>query len=264
MPRATVFFRDEILGARPKASLDGLPGLVTTELARKSDRPFGLGQKRALCPPSSWPVRAAPAAKRWRPNHPVFVASARGSTYSELPFAGTGRRIPDDNFRMPAALRKVPIRSSAKLSTVIPSPKQCGPAQPCRAACHGNPRPKSMRVETRQANSPKGEADAASCGKLDLDGCDGALRPRGDSRGGPDGAMGEGAVRGGEEGKAGHGLYGALQHRGGAEPVQCLREEVRRPQVQLRAHHGAGGLPALAAGRPGQCRRWPRSSAAPT
>jgi hypothetical protein len=29
-------------------------------------------------------VRPAPAAKGWRPNHPVFVASARGSTYSEL------------------------------------------------------------------------------------------------------------------------------------------------------------------------------------
>src|SRR6185369_6967632 len=48
-------------------------------------RPSGLGQKRALCPPSPWPVRPAPAAKRWRPNHPVFASSARGSTYSELP-----------------------------------------------------------------------------------------------------------------------------------------------------------------------------------
>src|SRR5689334_14630060 len=27
MPRATALFRDEMLGARPKASLDGLPGL---------------------------------------------------------------------------------------------------------------------------------------------------------------------------------------------------------------------------------------------
>jgi len=41
MPRATVLFRDEILGARPKASLDGLPGLVTTEIARQSAVPSG-------------------------------------------------------------------------------------------------------------------------------------------------------------------------------------------------------------------------------
>ncbi len=35
-PRATALFRDEILGAGPKASLDGLPGPVTTDIARKS------------------------------------------------------------------------------------------------------------------------------------------------------------------------------------------------------------------------------------
>src|SRR6185369_9875672 len=41
MPRATVLFRDEILGAGPKASLDGLPGLATTEIARQSAVPSG-------------------------------------------------------------------------------------------------------------------------------------------------------------------------------------------------------------------------------
>ncbi len=41
MPRATVLFRDEMLGARPKASLDGLPGLATTQIARKSAVPSG-------------------------------------------------------------------------------------------------------------------------------------------------------------------------------------------------------------------------------
>src|SRR6185369_12280631 len=48
-------------------------------------RPFGLGQKPALCPPSFWPVRPARAAKRWRPNHPVFVSSAHDGDCSELP-----------------------------------------------------------------------------------------------------------------------------------------------------------------------------------
>src|SRR6185369_7896287 len=41
MPRATVLFRDEMLGARPKASLDGLPGLATTQISRKSAVPSG-------------------------------------------------------------------------------------------------------------------------------------------------------------------------------------------------------------------------------
>jgi hypothetical protein len=41
MPRATVLYRDELVGARPKASLDGLPGLVTPQIARKSAVPQG-------------------------------------------------------------------------------------------------------------------------------------------------------------------------------------------------------------------------------
>jgi len=52
MPRATVLFRDEMVGARPKASLDGLPGLVTPQIARKSAVPEGGANKRArVCGP---------------------------------------------------------------------------------------------------------------------------------------------------------------------------------------------------------------------
>jgi hypothetical protein len=48
-PRASLLLRVEPLGAKPKASLDGLPGFATQLIARKTAPPKGFGQKRALC-----------------------------------------------------------------------------------------------------------------------------------------------------------------------------------------------------------------------
>ena len=51
-PCAAWILRDEALGAKPKASLYGLPGFATQRIARKTAPPKGFGQKKALCPPN--------------------------------------------------------------------------------------------------------------------------------------------------------------------------------------------------------------------
>ena len=61
-----------------------------------------------------------------------------------------------------------------------------------------------------------------------------------------------------------HRLHRALRHRRGRRHLRRVREEVPGPEVQLRAHHRAGRLPAPAAGHAGQRSRSRRSSAAPT
>ena len=50
----------------------------------------------------------------------------------------------------------------------------------------------------------------------------------------------------------------------GWRTVRGIREEIPGREVQLRAHHGAGRVPAPAAGPEGESWRWPRCSAAPT
>jgi hypothetical protein len=45
-PRAAWLLRDEAQGAKPKASLHGLPGLATQRIARKTTPPKGFGPEQ--------------------------------------------------------------------------------------------------------------------------------------------------------------------------------------------------------------------------
>ena len=71
-PCAAWILRDEAQDANPRARLAALPGFATPRIARKTAPPKGFGSKPALCPPSLLPVHSAPAAIRWRTNHPVL------------------------------------------------------------------------------------------------------------------------------------------------------------------------------------------------
>jgi hypothetical protein len=88
-----VVLRDEPQGAKPKASLDGLPGFATPRIARKTT-PLRVRTKTGPLPTKPLACAAAHAAWCWRSNHPVLDSNAHDGSYAEGPKASRKAELP--------------------------------------------------------------------------------------------------------------------------------------------------------------------------